>query len=192
MLHDPWLDRWRSEIVARARDRPVLEIGCGNGDDTKTLSDFGLEVVAFDLSDDAVQRAKRRAPMAHIERCDIRDPFPQEASDVRVVVASLSLHYFPWSETLEIASRIRRVLMPDGLLLCRLNSTEDKNFGAEGHPEIEPNFYLVDGSPKRFFTEDAVREMSSDGWSLVSLEHFTTRKYLRSKALWEAGARRDA
>lgn len=192
MLHDSWLDRWLPEIVARAGGRPVLEIGCGNGDDTVTLTDAGLDVIAFDLSDEAVHRARLRAPKARIERRDIRQPFPPEAAGLGVVVASLSLHYFPWSETLGITGRIRKVLAPGGMLLCRLNSTEDKNFGAVGHPEIEPHYYLVDGSPKRFFTEAAVREMFSDGWTLVSLEHFTTMKYVLSKAVWEAVVRRDA
>ena len=57
------------------------------------------------------------------------------------------------------AGRIRQVLVPGGLLLCRLNSTEDRHFGARGHPVIEPHYHLVDGTPKRFFTEAAVREM---------------------------------
>jgi SAM-dependent methyltransferase len=149
-------------------------------------------VIAFDLSEESVRRAKRRVPDARIEQRDIREPFPHDAVGLGVVVASLSLHYFPWTQTREIASRIRDVLVPRGLLLCRLNSTEDRNFGAHGYPEIEPHYYLVDGSPKRFFNEDAVREMFSNGWTFVSLEHFTTRKYVRAKALWEAVVQRDA
>jgi SAM-dependent methyltransferase len=191
-LPDPWLDRWLPEIVATAADRPVLEIGCGSGDDTKTLTDAGLRVIAFDLAEDAVQQARRRVPNARIEQRDIRAPFPSEASATGVVIASLSLHYFAWPETLEIAGRIRDVLAPGGLLLCRLNSTEDENFGATGNPEIEPNYRLVDGSPKRFFTEAAVREMFRNGWTVVSLQHITTNKYIREKALWEVVLRKDA
>lgn len=185
MLADPWLDRWLPEIGVRTRGRPVLEIGCGNGDDTRTLLDAGFDVVAFDLSAAAVQRARLRAPAAHIEQRDVRDPFPSDATGLGVVVASLSLHYFPWAQTLDLAGRIRQVLVPGGLLLCRLNSTEDRHFGARGHPVIEPHYHLVDGTPKRFFTEAAVREMFSRGWTILSLEHTTTRKYVRSKALWE-------
>lgn len=185
MLHDPWLDRWLPAIRARAGEQPVLEIGCGDGHDTRTLVRAGLEVMAFDLSDAAVRRARQAAPAARIEQRDIRDPLPQSGSGFGVVIASLSLHYFPWSETLDIAARIHLVMAPGGLLLCRLNSTEDHHFGARGHPEIEPHLHLVDGSPKRFFTEAAVRELFADRWTLVSLEHRTTRKYLRSKALWE-------
>ncbi len=189
MQHDPWLQRWLPTIGAHANGKPVLEIGCGSGDDTRTLTAAGLQVVAFDLSAEAVDAARRQAPTARIEQRDIRDALPAHAGGYGVAIASLSRHYFSWAETLSIAGRIRQALAPDGLLLCRLNSTEDHHFGASGHPAIEPHYYRVDGSPKRFFDEAAVRAMFADGWTLVSLEHVHTDKYGPSKALWEAVVR---
>jgi SAM-dependent methyltransferase len=191
MLRDDWLDRWLPVAVQRAGRAPVLEVGCGHGDDTVTLAAAGLRVVAFDLSATAVGIAKVRVPSATVECRDIRDPLPQQACELGVVVASLSLHYFSWTESLAIAQRLWAALRPGGLLLCRLNSTEDKNFGAHGHPEIEPNFFMVSGEPKRFFDEASVRSLFATGWRFVSLEHFTTRKYVESKSLWEAVVERD-
>jgi SAM-dependent methyltransferase len=141
--------------------------------------------VAFDLSRIAVAVAKARVPSASIECRDTRLPFPLSAQGAGVVVASLSLHYFPWTETVSIVQRIREVLSPAGLLLCRLNSKEDLNFGATGYPEIEPDFYLVDGEPKRFFDGPCVQRLFADGWKVISQEHFVTRKYVKPKALWE-------
>ncbi len=192
MLSDPWLQRWLDLAVNHAGDDPVLEIGCGHGDDTAVLAGAGLKVTAFDLSRTAVVVARARAPSASISRRDIRDPFPLEAGQAGLVVASLSLHYFGWEETVAIVQRIREVLRPGGLLLCRLNSTEDHHFGASGHPEIEPNYFLVDGAPKRFFDEAGVKSLFARGWRCQSLEHVVTRKYLQSKALWEVVLVRDA
>ena len=192
MLRDNWLERWLPLAVERAGSAPVLEIGCGQGDDTATLAGANLRVLAFDLSAVAAGIAKVRVPSATVECRDVRDPFPEQARDLGVVVASLSLHYFAWDQTLALTERIRTVLRPGGVLLCRLNSTEDKNFGARGHPEIEPNYFMVDGSPKRFFDEPSVRGLFGTGWRVLSLEHFTTRKYVRQKALWEAVVERDA
>lgn len=185
MLSDRWLTRWLPLIAERAEADPVFEIGCGHGDDTATLAAAGLRVVAFDLSAIAVAAARLRVPSASIECRDIRDPFPASVRQVGVVVASLSLHYFPWEETLTLAQRIRTVLRPGGVLLCRMNSTEDHHFGARGHPEIEPNYFLVDGQPKRFFDRASMCSLFADGWNELSLEHFVTRKYIRPKALWE-------
>ena len=193
MPADPWLERWLPLVAARAGADPVFEIGCGCGDDTAVLAGAGLSVVAFDLSRVAVTAARVRVPSATIECRDVRDPFPESIRGIGVVVASLSLHYFPWAETRALVRRIHAVLRPGGLLLCRLNSTEDRNFGAHGHPQIEPDYFLVDGQPKRFFDRDAVCSLFADGWALLSLEHCVTRKYVAAKALWEAVLeRRDA
>ncbi len=193
MPADPWLERWLPLVAARAGADPVFEIGCGCGDDTAVLAGAGLSVVAFDLSRVAVTAARVRVPSATIECRDVRDPFPESIRGIGVVVASLSLHYFPWAETQALVWRIRSALRPGGALLCRLNSTEDRNFGACGHAEIEPDYFLVDGQPKRFFDRDAVCSLFADGWERLSLEHFVTRKYVAEKALWEAVLeRRDA
>ena len=138
-----------------------------------------------------VAAARARVPSAAIDCRDVRDPFPDAVRDVGVVVASLSLHYFPWAETVTLVERIRAALRPGGLLLCRLNSTEDLNFGARGNPEIEPDYFLVDGQPKRFFDRDAVCALFAGGWRQLSLEHVVTRKYVRAKALWEIVLERE-
>ena len=191
MLKDAWLDRWLPLVREHAGHDPVLEIGCGHGDDTAPLAGAGLRVVAFDLSAASVAIARVRAPSATVTQRDIRDPFPLPEGSAGVVVASLSLHYFPWMQTQEIVARVRAVLRPGGLLLCRLNSTEDHHFGASGHAEIEPGLFDVDGSPKRFFDRAAVDRLFAAGWRVLSVEHFTTRKYVRAKALWEAALLRD-
>ncbi len=188
MLSDPWLDRWLALAKKSVGASPVLEIGCGSGADTATLTEAGFEVIAFDVSADAVAQAKRRAPRAIIECKDAREPFHPAARELGVIVASLSLHYFPWSETEALLQRIRAALRPGGLLLCRLNSTQDRHFGAHGHPQIEPDFFLVDGAPKRFFDRRSVDALFSAGWLVVSAQHLVTGKYGLPKALWEVVA----
>src|SRR5271163_5024075 len=129
---DPWLARWLDLIDERAGDLPVLELGCGGGHDTEVLAAAGHRVVAVDLSPDSIAKARARVPQAEFHCQDIRASFPVDVAGV--VVASLSLHYFPWPETETLVGRIRCVLRPVGVLLCRLNSTSDHNFGASGHP----------------------------------------------------------
>lgn len=183
---DRWLERWLPLVRERAAGARVLEIGCGHGDDTAVLAGAGLAVTAFDLSPVAVAATRLRVPAAAVARRDLREPLPLPPGAAGVVVASLSLHYFPWAETEAIVARVREALRPGGLLLCRLNSSEDRHFGASGHREIEPGLYDVDGTPKRFFDRDSVERLFASGWHRRSLEHRTTRKYARTKALWEA------
>lgn len=184
-MTDPWLTRWLPLIRQRAGASPVLEIGCGHGDDTATLTAQGLRVIAFDLSRASVAAARLRVPSAQIECRDIRDAFPDAAHGLGVVLASLSLHYFAWDETVAIVQRVRDVMRPGGVLLCRLNSTQDSHFGAGQGTQIEENYFERDGQRKRFFDEAAVQRLFAEGWRALSVQHKTTRKYLRQKALWE-------
>jgi SAM-dependent methyltransferase len=170
----------------------VLEIGCGSGADTVELLRSGLQVVAFDLSLEAVAAAKQVAPSAEITAQSVEQHFPLEGTGIGAVIASLSLHYFTWTQTLSLAARIRATLKPGGIFLCRLNSTEDKNYGSVGHQEIEPGLYLVNGHPKRFFSESAIDALFKTGWKVISCEHKSSSKYELPKYMWEVAAARDA
>lgn len=191
MAGDPWLARWLPLVAEKAAGQPVLELGCGGGRDTATLVAAGHRVVAVELSAEAVARARERVPSAEIHCQDIRAPFPLAPGTVGVVVASLSLHYFEWLETCALVERVREVLHPDGVLLCRLNSTNDHHFGASGHPEIEKDFYKVDGAPKRFFDREAVDRLFQRGWRAVSIEERVIDRYDHPKAVWEVVLERD-
>jgi SAM-dependent methyltransferase len=188
MTNDPWLERWLPLIAQRAGSAPILELGCGHGADTDTLTRAGHHVVALDVSEDAIDIARARVPAGEFLRGDVREPFPVADGSVGVVLASLSLHYFPWPQTEEIVTRIRCALRASGVLLCRLNSTNDHNFGASGHKQIERNYYRVKGKRKRFFDAADIARLFSAGWVVVSSEELTTLKYGKPKVAWEVVA----
>lgn len=190
MQHDPWLGRWLPLLQQTVAGRQVLEIGCGNGDDTATLVGAGLCVTAFDIDAASVVATQNRVPTATLVCQDVRDPWPVRPHEAGAVVASLSLHYFPWLETLVLMQRVQQTLAAGGVFLCRLNSTEDRHFGASGHPAIEPHYHRVDGQAKRFFNRQALDELFATGWDVLSMTHQHTNKYQRPKALWEVVARR--
>lgn len=189
---DPWLKRWLPLVSNRASEGIVLELGCGSGADTATLHESKLNVVAVERDKDAALLAQAAVPGAKVFTRDLRDPFPVEGQPVITVVASLSLHYFTWPETEQVVQRIHEVLVPGGLLLCRLNSTNDHHFGASGHKLLEKNYFLVEGQPKRFFDKGAIDSLFALGWRTLSLNERTTGKYGRPKALWEVILAKDA
>lgn len=143
----------------------------------------GQRVVGLDVSPRAIANARARVPMAEFHCQDVRAAWP--LTEACVVVASLSLHYFPWSETEALVARIAGMLRPSGVLLCRLNSTNDHNFGASDHPRIDDNYYLVDGAPKRFFNRAAVDRLFASGWRALGAEEQVIDRYDLPKAVWE-------
>lgn len=186
---DPWLERWLPRLRAAAGNGAVLELGCDDGRDTATLVDAGFRVIATDISRDALESCRAALPAATFVHHDLRTPMPFRDGEFGAILASLCLHYFPWAETETMVEEIRRCLSPGGLLLCRLNSTRDFNFGARGHEAIEQNYYAVDqrfGERKRFFDSASVDRLFRTGWTILSRQELTIARYELPKVVWEA------
>ena len=182
---DPWLERWLPLLVARCAGGPVLELGCGAGRDSRVLAGAGLRVVGVDRSPSELATARDAVPQATFHLQDLRAAFPV-ASPLGVVVASLCLHYFEWAETTEVVGRIRSTLRDGGVLVCRVNSANDHEYGASGHPRIGDGYYLVEGEPKRFFDRPALDALFSGGWRALHVEERVIQRYARPKTVWEA------
>ena len=190
-MDDPWLQQWLPLIRSRVGALPILELGCGEGDDTLTLVVDGHHVIAIDLSSPAIAAAKIKVPTADYYCQDLRATFPPNAAELGVVIASLSLHYFTWDETLEIVDRIHNRLKLGGVLLCRLNSTNDRHYGAIGYSQISENYYSVNGEPKRFFDRETVIALFSSGWRIFAIEEKIIYKYFYPKFVWEVILERE-
>lgn len=156
------------EIFQRAIENcktPIIDLGCGKGADTLYLVEKGKTVIPCDYSGSAIERIQNNFP--EIERAECFDmtkglPFDTDFTDL--IVCGLSLHYFTEKTTFEILEEIKRVLKPGGILLFRVNSIHDVNYGAGEGREIEPHLYETsDGRYKRFFDKGDIDKFFS-GW----------------------------
>ena len=188
MDNDPWLDKWLDLIRQKSAKGHILELGCGSGWDTADLLSAGCHVIATDLSMKNLGECAKSVPHANLVQLDNGRPLPFADHSLSVIVASLTLHYFTWTVTMQIASELRHCLKPDGILLARFNSTHDYNFGASTtEPPIEPNLYFLGTMTKRFFDEDAVRKFLH-GWEIRFLEENIIQRYEKPKSVWETMA----
>ena len=174
---DAWLQRWLPLLREHTGDRCVLELGCGEGRDTAVLHVAGLRVVAIDRSLTALAEAREAVPGATFIESDLRAPLPIDAGQVGAIVASLSLHYFDWQTTCQVVEQLRVCLTPNRPLLCRVNSTRDDHHGSTGHPSIEPGYFRVGDTTKRFFDRADLLKLFADGWHIVALEEQTIDRY---------------
>lgn len=186
---DAWLERWRS-LLEENREAPILDLGCGAGDDARYLTEWGFKVIAADFSEKALQKTGWRAPKAETRNVDLTRGLPFADSSFGTIIASLSLHYFPWQETEEILQDVRRCLVPGGHLLARLNSTKDAQYAAARKEVVEPNYYLVDGHPKHLFDQQDIDALFAHGWHLESAAERATTRFGNEKTLWEIVARK--
>ncbi len=137
----------------------ILELGCGEGNDSIYFADQGHSVVATDFSNVAIEGNRKRwsNPRLRFEELDISKPFGFDDNSFQLVYARLSLHYFRDDVTKGIFSEIHRVLNPGGLLCFMCKEVSDGLYG-KGE-ELEHDVYELDGHIRHFFSERYVCEL---------------------------------
>lgn len=174
IIADDWLIEFENFFLPL--NGAFLDLGCGSGNDTKTLiKKYGKNVFSCDFSSTALSQLKRKIPSVAICQFDMTDPFPFQNNKFDCAILDLSLQYFDKEKTNSIISEISRVLVPRGLLLLRVSSTEDVNYGALKGEYLDYHFYYVEHRNKRFFDMQDVKDFFSD-WDNVFLKKDTMGK----------------
>lgn len=163
--HDVWLEKYVFDMYDE--NSPFLDLGCGNGEDTKWLKQNNFEVVSCDFAPSSIERVKSINKNAFVFDMRKKESWKIfKDNTFSYVIADLSLHYFNEKTTNMILKEIKRILIPNGKLIARVNAVNDTVFGAGDGIEIEPNFYrnTERGIDKRFFSiEDANKFFSTLG-----------------------------
>ena len=63
---NPKLVEFWGRHLLDVRDKRAIEIGCGVGDDAEQLAQWGFDTTAFDVSETAIQRCRRRFPQSRV------------------------------------------------------------------------------------------------------------------------------
>jgi ubiquinone/menaquinone biosynthesis C-methylase UbiE len=186
---DAWLERWQ-RVLDASQGSTVLDLGCGDGHDARFLTERGFPVIATDFSEKALELTRHKAPAAKAQNVDLTRGLPFPDASFGVIVASLSLHYFPWQQTTEILAEVHRCLPPGGHLLARFNSTRDHRYRIAEKQPLENNFYLIGGMPRRLFDKQDLDTLFEKGWEILTAEERTTHRYGGKKLAWEVAAKR--
>ncbi len=188
IIYDDWLQLFDSAIENCLS--PIIDLGCGSGNDTKYLIEKGKKVIPCDFSAHAIENIQKNFPEAEGPKCfDMREGLPFDDDFSGIIIADLSLHYFSQAETRKILDEIKRVLKKDGILLFRVNSVNDVNHGAGQGEEVEKNYYrTADGRFKRFFDKEDL-DSFFDGWEMLYINEEQMTRYEKPKELWRGACR---
>ncbi|MDQ2935020.1 MAG: class I SAM-dependent methyltransferase [Chloroflexota bacterium] len=158
----PWEIGRPQPVFVRLADQgairsPVLDSGCGTGENALFLASRGLEVVGVDFSPAAIGMAREKAAARGLAATFmLQDALALDDLDrhFATVIDSGLFHVFTGEEqSLRYVANLRAVLELDGVL--HLICFSDR----------EPDW----GGPQRV-TQDELRSAFADGWRIDSIE----------------------
>lgn len=121
------------EVLGNRRFRRALEAGASIGVFTQMLAGRCDELVAVDVSERAVEAARKRlAGLGHVrvERRTLPEQMPEGPFDL--IVASEVLYYFPREEMLQMLEGFEAALAPGGALLAVHWRRETRTYPLQG------------------------------------------------------------
>ncbi len=188
VVYDGWLADYEKEI--EDCQTPIVDLGCGLGNNILFLLEKGKRVLACDYSDVAIETIKKEMPKAQTKLFDMTEKFPIEDDFTDVVIADLSIHYFTKDVTKGVIEEIKRILKPNGIFLFRVNSTKDSNFISRQN-KMEDEFFWEEREQKskRCFDEKSIGEFFAE-WKIEKVKKETMLRYGKEKKLWNCAVRK--
>lgn len=186
-VYDNWLDDYY-DILTENKNTEILDLGCGIGADTLYLIERGFNVLSCDFSNEALKSISKNIPNSRTKYLDMLETFPFADESYSLIIADLSLHYFDNDTTIQIMSEIKRILKENGILLARVASVNDFNFGAGIGEQLEKNFYFEGDYTKRFFDQVDVNKYFGIIGEVKSFETSMIRneeEYSKPKMLYQ-------
>lgn len=133
--HIPWADlepnmflrAWAEKTDLRGDGRKALVVGCGLGDDAKFLFDRGFQVTAFDISETAVEWAKRLHADTSIEfyAADLFAPLRGWSKAFEFVLEVYTIQPLPLEMRPRVIDAIADFVAPEGKLVVVTRGRED-------------------------------------------------------------------
>ncbi|MFO7848037.1 MAG: class I SAM-dependent methyltransferase [Balneolaceae bacterium] len=117
------------EGILPAKSYPSLvDVGCGRGRHSITLAGRGYQVTGFDLSSQAIKKARARAKEKRVKKIrflvhDMRRPLP-ERFDAAVNLFTTFGYFREEVENLRVLKSINQMLKPDGAFLIDFLNAE--------------------------------------------------------------------
>ncbi len=143
---DLWIDDYRTELPSPGS---ALDLGCGIGQFSRRLMEYGYSVFSADISDIALAEVGKFN--SQTVKLDMREPLPFGDGTFNLVFANLSIHYFSDAVTKALVAEIQRILKPGGMFVGSVNGMQGAAHISGIAQELEPHYYWNIDRYFRFF-----------------------------------------
>ncbi|MDD5102908.1 MAG: class I SAM-dependent methyltransferase [Candidatus Peribacteraceae bacterium] len=138
----------------------LLDLGAGQGQDSRFFAENGLRVVSTDISEDALERSRSKTPdqlRDHMQwqQLGLSEPIRFDDASFDAVYAHMSLHYFDDATLHRIMCDIHRILRSGGMIALLVNTVRDPECGTG--ESVGHDTFRIHGVMKRFFSPETLR-----------------------------------
>lgn len=137
----PWADLapnrflrvWATRTNLRGAGRKALVVGCGLGDDARFLYELGFQVTAFDISETAIEWAKRLHADTNIDfhAADLFAPPRGWLGAFELVLEVYTIQPLPIEMRPQVVDAIANFVAPHGRLIVVTRGREDDEIPPE-------------------------------------------------------------
>ena len=180
--YDGWLNKYINLIN---KNDVIIELGCGRAYCSNYLfKNKFKDITACDFSNKALEIVNKENPNLKTMMFDMSLGLPFKDSSINVVIADLCLHYFNNTTTNYIIDEIYRVLKPNGYLIARVNSANDKLHIPIDAKELEKNLFYDGQIYKKFFNQTDLNTLFKK-FKICYMQEKNMSRYEKPKILWE-------
>ena len=163
------LANFAKEIIEKNSLKNILEVGCGQGRDSIYFAKLGYDVVAFDLSKNAikfVEKVKKEENLKNLQLFvhDAQKIFNFQNLKFDLVYSNLALQFFNKSQLEKIFSNISDKMGQNSFFLFSTKKSGDKYF--DFGTKISNNAFEYKGITRFFFNKDELEKLLKQNFEI--------------------------
>lgn len=154
----------------------LLDLGAGQGQDSRYFSKIGYDVISTDICDEALRLSSENVKKENLDvefiKLNTAEKLPFADNSFDIVYSHLALHYFTEKKTKEIFNEIHRVLKSGGIIASLFNTIEDPEIDNPQFEKIEEGYYRDPfGLSKRYFSTSYLETMTREIFIPIVLDN---------------------
>ena len=175
------------ELIKNNSITNILELGCGQGRDSLFFANFGHNVIATDISENAINSVKKIKNEQNIGNLELHlhdslNPFNFTDLKFELIYSNLALQFFNLKQLSGILSNIKKIMKPNSFFLFSTKKSGDKyfNFGNK----LSENSFEYNGITRFFFNKSELENILKNHFTIISFEDDSHVNSDKTESVW--------